>query len=93
MNKQELIKAIAVDTGLKKIDAENFLNSFVDIVETTVANGEKVSLIGFGNFERRARAARKGINPQTQAEIIIAASNAPVFKAGKNFKELVKITE
>ena len=77
MNKSDLIAAIAAKTGETKKDAEATLNAFV------------VQLVGFGSFEVRKRAARKGRNPQTKEEIKIPASKAPVFKAGKALKELV----
>ena len=89
MNKSDLIAAIAAKTGSTKKDAEATLNSFVDVVTETLVKGEKVQLVGFGSFEVRKRAARKGRNPQTKAEIKIPASKAPVFKAGKALKELV----
>lgn len=89
MNKTELIAAIAAKTGETKKDAEATLNAFVNVVSETLAKGDKVQLVGFGSFEVRKRAARKGRNPQTKEEIKIPASKAPVFKAGKALKELV----
>ena len=89
MNKTELIAAIAVKTGETKKDAEATLNAFVNVVSETLAKGDKVQLVGFGSFEVRKRAARKGRNPQTKEEIKIPASKAPVFKAGKALKDLV----
>ena len=89
MNKSELIAAIAAKTGDTKKDAEATLNAFVDVVTEALVKGEKVQLVGFGSFEVRKRAARKGRNPQTKEEIKIPASKAPVFKAGKALKELV----
>ena len=89
MNKTELIAAIAAKTGETKKDAEATLNAFVNVVSETLAKGDKVQLVGFGSFEVRKRAARKGRNPQTKEEIKIPASNAPVFKAGKALKDLV----
>ena len=89
MNKTELIAAIAAKTGETKKDAEATLNAFVNVVSETLAKGDKVQLVGFGSFEVRKRAARKGRNPQTQEEIKIPASKAPVFKAGKALKDLV----
>ena len=88
MNKSELIAAIATKTGETKKDAEATLNAFVNVVSETLAKGDKVQLVGFGSFEVRKRAARKGRNPQTKEEIKIPASKAPVFKAGKTLKEL-----
>ena len=89
MNKAELIAAIAAKTGETKKAAEEPVNAFVDVVTEALKGGEKVQLVGFGSFEVRKRAARKGRNPQTKEEIKIPASKAPVFKAGKALKELV----
>ena len=89
MNKTELIAAIAAKTGETKKDAEATLNAFVNVVSEILAKGDKVQLVGFGSFEVRKRAARKGRNPQTKEEIKIPASKAPVFKAGKALKDLV----
>ena len=89
MNKAELIAAIAAKTGETKKAAESSVNAFVEVVTDALQDGEKVQLVGFGSFEVRKRAARKGINPQTKEEIKIPASKAPVFKAGKALKDLV----
>ena len=89
MNKSDLIAAIAAKTGETKKDAEATLNAFVDVVTETLVKGDKVQLVGFGSFEVRKRAARKGRNPQTKEEIKIPASKSPVFKAGKALKDLV----
>ena len=89
MNKAELIAAIAAKTGDTKKVAEASVNAFVDVVTETLKKGDKVQLVGFGSFEVRKRAARKGRNPQTKEEIKIPASKAPVFKAGKALKDLV----
>lgn len=90
MKKPELISAIAEKTGAKKKDAEAFVNAFVETVEEALAKGDKVSLIGFGTFGVRERAARKGVNPKTGKPINIPATKAPYFKAGKTLKEKVK---
>ena len=89
MNKADLIAAIAAKTGDPKKVAEASVNAFVDVVTETLKKGDKVQLVGFGSFEVRKRAARKGRNPQTKEEIKIPASKAPVFKAGKALKDLV----
>lgn len=89
MNKQELISAIAENANLSKKDAEAALSAFVGAVETALKNGEKVQLVGFGSFEVRERAARTGRNPQTGAEMQIAAAKVPSFKAGKALKDLI----
>ena len=89
MNKAELIAAVAAKTGETKKAAEEFVNAFVSVVTDSLVKGEKVQLVGFGSFEVRKRAARKGRNPQTKEEIKIPASKATDFKAGKALKELV----
>ena len=89
MNKTELVAAIADQAELSKKDAEKALKAFTDVVAAELKKGEKIQLVGFGTFEVRQRAARKGRNPQTKAEIKIPASKAPVFKAGKALKDLV----
>lgn len=89
MNKAELIAKIAEESKLTKKAAETALDAFVSSVEAALKAGEKVQLVGFGTFDVRQRAARKGRNPQTKAEIKIPASKAPVFKSGKALKELV----
>ncbi len=89
MNKAELIAAIAAKTGETKKSAEETVNAFVAVVTEALQKGEKVQLVGFGSYEVKTRAARKGRNPQTKEEIKIPASKAPVFKAGKALKDLV----
>ena len=87
MNKVELIAAVAEKTGMSKKDSEKALTAFTDTVKETLKNGEKVSIVGFGIFEAKKRAARKGNNPRTKEKITIPASVAPTFKAGKSLKE------
>ena len=89
MNKAELVAAIAAKTGDTKKGAEASVNAFVDVITDALAKGDKVQLVGFGSFEVRKRAARKGRNPRTKEEIKIPASKAPVFKAGKALKDAV----
>jgi len=89
MNKTDLVNAIAAKSGLNKKNSEAALNAFIGTVQETLKKGDKVVLVGFGTFEVRKRAARKGRNPQTKKEITIPASNAPVFKAGKGLKDTV----
>lgn len=89
MNKSELIAAIAAKSELTKKDAEKALNACVESIEEALVKGDKVQLVGFGSFEVRTRAERKGRNPQTKKEITIPASKAPVFKAGKALKDVV----
>lgn len=89
MNKSELIDAATDKTNLSKGDVSSALDAIVATITETVARGDKVSVTGFGTFERRERAARTGRNPQTGEEMQIAASKAPAFKAGKSFKDAV----
>ena len=89
MNKSDLIAAVAAKTGETKKSAETSINAIIDIIAETLAKGDKIQLVGFGSFEVRQRAARKGRNPLTREEIKIPASKAPVFKAGKALKETV----
>lgn len=90
MNKTELVEAVATASELSKKDAGKAVEAVFDTITSALANGEKVQLIGFGNFEVRERAARKGRNPQTGKEIEIAATKVPAFKPGKALKEAVK---
>ncbi|MDI9482512.1 MAG: HU family DNA-binding protein [Bacillota bacterium] len=89
MNKTELVSAIAAKSGLSKKNSEAALNAMIASVEDALVAGEKVVLVGFGTFEVKQRAERKGRNPQTKEEIIIPASKAPVFKAGKGLKDKI----
>ena len=89
MNKTELIAAIAEKTELSKKDAEKALKAFTDVVAEELKKGEKIQLVGFGTFEVSERAARTGRNPLTGAEMTIAASKAPKFKAGKALKDSI----
>lgn len=86
MNKSELIKAIVKKSNLTQKDAVSGLNALTAIIQETLAKDESVSLMGFGTFEVQERPARIGRNPATGAEIQIAASKSPRFKAGKMFK-------
>ena len=90
MNKSELVTSMAEKSEMTKKDAEIALNAFLRTVEEPLETGAKVQLVGFGTFEVRDRKAREGRNPRNPQEVIqIPASNAPVFKAGKNLKETV----
>jgi DNA-binding protein HU-beta len=90
MNKTELINAVAEASELSKKDAGKAVDAVFETISNALKNGDKVQLIGFGNFEVRERAARKGRNPQTGEEIEIAASKIPAFSAGKTLKDAVK---
>ena len=89
MNKTELVAAMAEQTQLSKKDAEAALKAFIDVVSEEMKKGEKVQLVGFGTFEVSERAERTGRNPQSGKEMVIPASKAPKFKAGKALKDLI----
>ncbi|ACC81639.1 HU family DNA-binding protein [Nostoc punctiforme] len=89
MNKGELVDAVATKTNITKKQADEVISAFLSVVTEAVANGEKVTLIGFGSFERRERAEREGRNPKTQETMTIPATRIPAFSAGKQFKEKV----
>ena len=89
MNKAELIDAVASTADLSKASATQAVDAVVDTITQSLRKGDSVTLVGFGTFEVRARAARTGRNPQTGAEIQIKASKAPAFKAGKALKDAV----
>ena len=89
MNKSELIDAITQDADLSKASAGRALDAVISAVTDALKDGESVSLVGFGTFSVKARAARAGRNPQTGAAIQIAAANIPSFKAGKALKDAV----
>ena len=90
MNKTDLINAVAEHSELSKKDAGKAVEALFDTILNSLKNGDKVQLIGFGNFEVRDRAARTGRNPQTGEEIEIPASKVPAFTAGKVLKDAVK---
>lgn len=89
-NKQDLINAVAEKTGFSKKESTTVLNTVLNEIESILVSGDKLQLIGFGNFEVRQRSARKGHNPQTGEEITIPASKVPAFKPGKELKDAVK---
>jgi DNA-binding protein HU-beta len=89
MNKAELIAAMSEKTELSRKDAEKALKAFTDVVTEELKKGEKIQLVGFGTFEVSERAARTGRNPQSGEEMVIPASKAPKFKAGKALKDLI----
>lgn len=89
MNKADLINEMAAKSGLTKKDSEAALDAMISTVEENLAKGEKVVLVGFGTFETKARAARKGRNPKTKEAISIPATKIPAFKAGKGLKDSV----
>ena len=89
MNKTEFIAAVAEKAEISKKDSEKALKAFVDVVTEQLKAGDKVQLVGFGTFEVSERAAREGRNPATGESMVIKASKAPKFKAGKALKDLV----
>jgi len=89
MNKEELIDEVAKKAKVSKKQVDETICAMMDTIIKTVAKGKKVTLIGFGTFEPRKRAARTGRNPQTGKELKIAAKTVPAFSAGKKFKEMV----
>lgn len=89
MNKKELIEAVAEATDQSKKAAGDVVDAFISTVQGAVTNGDRVSLPGFGTFERRQRSARTARNPRTGEPIQIAAAKVPAFKAGSAFKASV----
>ena len=90
MNKEELVKEVSKKAKVSQKSTADVIAATLETIEKAVAKGKKVTLVGFGTFEVRKRAARIGRNPQTGKELKIAAKTVPVFSAGKKFKELVK---
>ena len=88
MNKTELVAAVAAKAELSKKDAEAAVNAVFDSVKDALAEGDKVSLIGFGTFSVKTRAARTGLNPRTKETIEIPESKVPAFKAGSLLRML-----
>jgi DNA-binding protein HU-beta len=89
MNKTELVDAVAASTGGSKADAQRNVDAVLESVTKALKKGDKVALTGFGTFEVRARAARKGRNPQTGETIKVKASKVPAFRAGQGLKDAV----
>ena len=87
--KEELVQEISKKSKVTQKEANEVLSALIETVQKTVSKGKKVTLVGFGTFEPRKRAARNGRNPQTGKEIKIPAKTVPVFSAGKKFKEVV----
>lgn len=90
MNKTELVAAVAAKADLSKKDADAAVSAVLDAVKDALADGDKVSLVGFGTFSVKARAARTGLNPRTKEAIEIPESKVPTFKAGAALKDAVK---
>lgn len=89
MTKADLVAQVAAKAGLTKKDSETAVMAVMESITEALAQGDKVSLVGFGTFEVKERAERKGHNPKTKQAITIPASKAPVFKAGKALKDAV----
>jgi DNA-binding protein HU-beta len=89
MNKGELIDEIAFKAHVTKKEADAVLSATLETIVETIASGEKVTLVGFGVFEKRERSQREGRNPKTGESMTIAATSVPGFSAGKAFKEKV----
>lgn len=90
MNKTDLVNSVAEKSQLTKKDAAKAVDAVFESIQEALTHDSKIQIIGFGNFEVRERAARKGRNPQTGQEIEIAASKVPVFKPGKALKDAIK---
>jgi DNA-binding protein HU-beta len=89
MNKGELVDAIAIKANVTKKEADAVLSAAIETIVEAVSSGDKVTLVGFGSFEKRDRAQREGRNPKTGETMTIAATSVPGFSAGKLFKEKV----
>ncbi|MDZ7584005.1 HU family DNA-binding protein [Thiobacillus sp. 0-1251] len=93
MNRKELIEALAAKTESTKADAERNVGAMIDIISDTLKKGDSLSLVGFGTFEVRKRAARTGRNPKTGEALKIKAAKVPAFKAGATLKAAVNGTK
>ncbi|MCI1273630.1 MAG: HU family DNA-binding protein [Clostridiaceae bacterium] len=89
MNKEELVQEISKKASVTQKEASEVLSALIETIQKTVSKGKKVTLVGFGTFESRKRAARTGRNPQTGKELKIPARTVPAFSAGKKFKTIV----
>jgi DNA-binding protein HU-beta len=93
VNKTELIDSMVEKTGWSRREAEDAVNGFVEIITDAVASGEKVTVTGFGTFEKRARAARTARNPATGEQIKLKKTSVPAFRAGSGFKAYVAMSK
>lgn len=89
MNRAELVEKVADATGQPKSDVSKTLSAFIHTITGALHKGDKITLVGFGTFERRHRKARTGRNPRTLAPLKIAAAKVPAFRAGKELKDIV----
>lgn len=90
MNKAELVEKVAGEVGLTKKDVNNVVDAVTSAITDSLANGEKVTLVGFGTFQVQKRKARQGVNPQTGEKISIPAKDVPKFKPGRSLRETVE---
>lgn len=90
MNKADLVTRISKDAEITKAQAEKAVNVLMQSVQKALSSGDSVTLVGFGTFSVRSRAARKGRNPQTGREISIPTSKSPAFRAGRNLRQAMK---
>lgn len=88
MNKTELVKSIASKTDLKAAEVASVLDAYVEVIADALKSGDKVAVAGFGTYELKHKEERQGFNPIKKEPIVIAASDAPVLKFGKAFKDL-----
>ena len=93
MNKAEFVESIVEKTGWSKREAEEAVKAVIETVTDSVANGEKVTLPGFGTFEKRERAARTARNPQTGEAVKLKKTSVPAFRAGSGFKSYVAMSK
>ena len=91
MNKSELVSYIAAKYKTTKIDGEQFINKFIEIIEDVLSKGDSINLVGFGNWKVKKTPAKQGRNPKTGEAIHIKSYNRPIFKAGKNLKNKVNL--
>lgn len=90
MNKAELVDEVSSEVGLTKKDVNNVVDAITSAITNSLAQKERVTLVGFGTFQVQRRKERQGVNPQTKAKIKIPAKNVPKFKPGKNLREAVE---
>lgn len=90
MNKAELVEKVATKTKLTKGQSEDVIDAALEVISRAVAKGDEVKLVGFGTFSMTSRRSRTGRNPKTGTKLVIPAAKVPKFKAGKDFRELLK---
>ena len=90
MNKSDMVARVADRTSLSRVQAQDALNAVLEVIRDGLSNGDTITLIGFGTFSTKSRAARTGRNPRTGQRMAIAASKTPSFKAGKSLRDAVR---